>query len=557
MTDSSLDGPIAWGPRVYVASGLLSLLVLVVALVTTPKYGITSDEPVIHFGGEWQLWAMASEHPERWNFKKDPPAEFARTTHFNTHPDAVGHWVFPGFPAVFCAAVATLARRIPGYDAVDAVHAGLAVLHALALLALTLYLSRLFGLRRALLTGALLALFPCAVGHSHYNIKDWPAAEFYALTVVAFLVGAVENRARFIVQSGVWLGFGLASKANPAFALPTLVLFVPIGWRLLYREARKPSRATVAGTCLLPQIAAVTFYLAWPYLHSGTAKEQWDKLAEVVSFFLSRAGSQRDGFTDYPFLLASTMTPPILLMGLCAAAVLPFRAGRREAAAAALGWIWLAVPLGRIAWPRSNFYDGNRHFLEYIPALVFLSGSGLDLACAFLGRRLRVRFGERAAAFGERAMLVVVVAFALWPTVQYHPFESTYYNVFAGGLGGAQKGPLTKGYFEKMEWWGVDSEGDYWGFSYRGAMGEVNRVAEQGASFHPCGNLIGPLTRYQTARLDLRQAPRDEADYFIVIPRRPFCSEDDMRYIRERSEIITEERRDGGLVYGVYRRRAP
>jgi hypothetical protein len=71
----------------------------------------------------------------------------------------------------------------------------------------------------------------------------------------------------------------------------------------------------------------------------------------------------------------------------------------------------------------------------------------------------------------------------------------------------------------------------------------------------PCGNLIGPLTFAQDLRRDLRiEGTREAADFHIVIPRRPFCSDDDQRWIREHTEVVHEERRDGGLVFGVYRK---
>ena len=83
----------------------------------------------------------------------------------------------------------------------------------------------------------------------------------------------------------------------------------------------------------------------------------------------------------------------------------------------------------------------------------------------------------------------------------------------------------------------------------------MNRVAEYGTGFHQCGDLLEPLTKFQKIRPDLQQTDRDRADDFILLPRRPFCSDGDQRYIRAHTEVVREERRDGGLIYGVYRRR--
>ncbi|MBI5549359.1 MAG: glycosyltransferase family 39 protein [Deltaproteobacteria bacterium] len=530
------------------------MAVLVVGLLTVPQYGITSDEPVIFLGGEWNLWALGADDPGRWKLRESLPREFERLTNWSFHPDAVGHWAFPGFPGFFCTLVAQVARKLPGYDVVDAFHAGIVLLHALAVFAFAVYLARLLGTRRALLIAALYALYPCAVGHSHYNVKDWPMVGFYALTLVSFACGLVEDRPRFLLQSGFWLGLGICSKGNLLFTGPTLAIWAPIAWVLLYRKQRRPSRATIVALLTLPVVAAVTFWAVWPYLHVGTIGEQATKIGDVFGYILERGRSGREGFSAYSFFHIATMTPPIELMGLALAAVLPFQSGRRDSAIAALGWVWLLVPVVRIALPHSNYYDANRHFLEYIPALALLAGMGLDGGLQRLGRLVeRSRLPGRTAVVP--AGLALVVGLAAWPVVQYHPYETTYYNAFVGGLGGAQRRQLSWHFCEGMEFWCPDSEGDYWGFSFKNAVREVNRVAEPGAKLHPCGNLIGPLTRWQPVRKDMRIVGRNEADWFIVIPRRPFCSEGDRRYIAQNAEVVHEERRDGGLIFGIYRRR--
>lgn len=547
--------PVSAGWGVTLASGLLALAVLVAGLVTAPQYGITSDEPVIYMGGEWNVWALQADDPSRWKFKEHRPPEFDKITNFDYHPDALGHWAFPGFAGTFCARVARLARHLPGYDVVDAFHAGIVLLHALSVFAFALYLARLLGARRALLAAALYALYPCAVGHSHYNVKDWPMVGFYALTLVSFACGVLEHRPRFLLQSGFWFGLGLCSKANPLFAGPTLAVWLPIAWWLTYRGVRKPSRALIASGLLIPVVGFVTFWGVWPYVHTGSLAEQARKVGDVFGYIIERGRTGRDTFTWYSLYHVAVMTPPVELVGLLLAAALPFwNTGGRERSFAALAWMWFLLPVVRIALPHSNFYDANRHFLEYIPALAVLAAMGLDAGLAALARRLEPR-RTAVARFVPAAGLAAVLGLALWPVVQYHPFETTYYNALIGGLGGAQQKQMSHVFCQGMEFWCPDSEGDYWGFSFKNAARDVNAVAPPGARLHACGNLVGPLARWQPIRKDLRMSGRNEADFFIVIPRRPFCSEDDRRYIAQHASVVKEERRDGGLVYGVYRRK--
>jgi hypothetical protein len=546
------------GRRVYLSAGLLALAALIVGLVTAPQYGVTSDEPVIYYGGEWQWWALGSQDPNRWKFKQDAPPEFRAKTPWTTHPDGVGHWAFPGFAGFVAAGVAKLARHLPGYNAVDAVHAGIVLLHAIFLFAFAVYLARLLGLRRALLAAALTALYPTAFSHSHYNVKDWPTVGFYALTLVSLAAGLLENRARFVLQSGVWLGLGVACKANPIFTVPTAILWLAVSWRLVFPKGGElPTRKLVGALGLLPWVALLTLYAAWPYLRSGTPSEVWERFSDMVKLIVERGQTGRDWWSAYSSLMVGTLSPPIYLLGLGLAAWSWAGRQRVDRAVLLLGGVWLALPLLRIAVPHSNYYDSNRHFLEYVPALALLAAMGLDFAIArgwtfLVARKVELsRFGRWAPSAALGAATLV----AAWPVASYFPYESTYYNLFVGGFGGAQRRHITAPFCAGMEWWCPDSESDYWGYSLRNAVRDVNRDAPANSAVYPCGNLVGPLMKWAELRGDLRITGRDQAEYFILIPRRPFCGEDDQRYIRENGLPVHVVEREGGLVYGVFRRK--
>jgi hypothetical protein len=574
--------PVSWDRRTVLAISALAAVVFVATVATLPQYGITSDEPVLWYGGELEWWALRSHDPNRWKFKEAPPKEFAALTHFDLHPDNEGHWRSPAFATTFSVAFSRLVRFLPGFEILDQFRVGLVVIHALGIFGIGLYVARLLGRRRALLASALFALYPSAAGHSHYNIKDWPSAVFYTLCVLAFATGTLENRALFLLQSGIWLGLGLACcRPTLVFIAPTLLLWLPfalpflfrgigariVGWaascRWLpfslphLRGGPLPSRRTIGAALLVPWLAAVVFWGAWPYLHTGTLVEQWNKFSDTVSFFADRGQSVRASFSAYPFVIAGAMTPPIYLVGLLAAAVLPFLAGRREVAVASLGWIWLAIPLLRIALPHSNYYDANRHFLEYIGALAVLSATGIDLLVGRVASWVRARWTTVWTKYAVAIGLLFATGCAAYPVVHYHPYESAYYNFLVGGLGGAQKKKLSERYCKDMEGCCPDTEGDYWGFSYRLALKEIGRRAEPKATFTACGDLVEPLTKYQTPRAGLTSAGLEQADWFVVIPRSPFCNAEKAGKIYERADLVTEVRRDGGLIWALYRHRVP
>jgi peptidoglycan/LPS O-acetylase OafA/YrhL len=124
------------------------------------------------------------------------------------------------------------------------------------------------------------------------------------------------------------------------------------------------------------------------------------------------------------------MTPPLVLLLGLGYALFGWKGGRERAAVYALLLVWFLLPLVRIAVPRSFFYDGNRHFIEYVPALCAMAGGGLALAFDWL----RARWPARRLRWALGAGSALGLAGLVWPVVEYHPYETTYFNVFAGGL---------------------------------------------------------------------------------------------------------------------------
>ena len=112
----------------------------------------------------------------------------------------------------------------------------------------------------------------------------------------------------------------------------------------------------------------------------------------------------------------------------------------------ALVVLWVVVPLGSYVVLRPNVYDGMRHFLFVLPGLALLAALGAHrLIEATRGRRVRALVA---------AGLVAGLAWPIPGMVELHPYQSSYFNVFVGGLRGAA------GRYET----------DYWASSYKEGM---------------------------------------------------------------------------------------
>ncbi|HEY3450392.1 MAG TPA: outer membrane protein assembly factor BamA [Myxococcales bacterium] len=65
------------------AAALPGFLVLASGLLTVPQYGIASNEAVSNYGGERNLWALATNRPDCWKLEQEPPGEYAECEQYS------------------------------------------------------------------------------------------------------------------------------------------------------------------------------------------------------------------------------------------------------------------------------------------------------------------------------------------------------------------------------------------------------------------------------------------------------------------------------------------
>jgi len=321
----------------------------------------------------------------------------------------------------------------------------------------------------------ILATFPSALGHSFNNPKDWPCAELYGITVLAAATGILEQRARPLLAAGVWLGLALSAKFNAVFVLVTIVAWTPIAYLALYRP-RTVSERVVGAYLIAPWVAFAVFFKAWPWLsHGKYINEWWHALSDYVTFMVDYGVvKERTEWTSYPWRCLFYTTPPIVLACAAVFAVIGWRKTRRDVAVWALLLLWTGLPLVRCSAPHANFYDMNRHFIEYIPGLAAMAGAGA-WRIVELGRALldRFRAGPGVRIAGSVVGAGILAAGLVLPIAAYHPYETTYFNVFIGGLGGAQR----KALLHDDPWRAYGTEGDYWYSALRGALARMTKMA--------------------------------------------------------------------------------
>jgi len=321
---------------------------------------------------------------------------------------------------------------------------------------------------------ALLAM-PPFYGHMFNNPKDVPFACFFTWAIYAML--AFFRRERFAwrdaVGVGVAIGLALAVRAGGLLLFYYLAMAAGFyvacetGIRTWPDLRRAVSVRTIGLALAMAGAAWAVMVSVWPWALENPV------LNPVRAFLMSRNFD-----AVYPVLyrgevlMSDTLPwhylPNYLLIGLppaiLALAAVGFGAciARQAGGVPAPGRfmlyvleLWILFPVLYFVAKQPNVYDGMRHFLFLLPCVAVFAGIG----AAFLVNRLApvARRGLAAAA------AVLLLLSAVPEMVYLHPYEATYFNVFAGGL-------------EKA---GRRYETDYWVSSYKEAVAWVNARARE------------------------------------------------------------------------------
>jgi len=251
---------------------------------------------------------------------------------------------------------------------------------------------------------------PQFYGHAFNNSKDIPLACAATWTMVAFARLLQTERMRDGVLTGIALGAAMGSRADA-------ILLVLIGgvtivaarrWRALV-----PSMVAVA-------VAWIVMVAVWPWSWGNPIARPIEAI-NIAAHFPQAIPLLFEGHpilsTQLPARYLAEMlaitTPIFTLLFAIAGAVIALRKGDPVKI---LAVAWIAVPLLLFIVARPNVYDGIRHFLFVVPAIAILAAIAMT-------------------PLPRYALLVAIVP--LIAMIRLHPYQSTYFNAFAGGTGGA------------------------------------------------------------------------------------------------------------------------
>jgi hypothetical protein len=155
-----------------------------------------------------------------------------------------------------------------------------------------------------------------------------------------------------------------------------------------------------------------------------------------------------------------------------------------------------------------------------------------------------------AAALLALASLVV-------PIVEYHPYETTYFNFLAGGLGGAQRRGLFR--YDTLTARLSGTEGDYWYNSLRRGLRDIEAAAGGPATVASCGprGMHFRANMAQGTKLTFLDSTSDTdvSDFVYAAPRQNECDWADVRALEAARPMLKRVERDGGLIYEIFGRK--
>jgi hypothetical protein len=423
---------IQWVARVGaydIATVVLIVALVVIALCTFKDYAISNDEGVQHHYGELIIAYYTSGLRDLgvFNFQN--------------------LYLYGG---LFDIAAVLLSHLFP-IDPYDLRHILCALIGIGGIGAAAATARLIAGPRAALIATVALGACGAWYGTMFNHTKDIPfaAAMIGATLFLIHIARALPSpRVRDIVA------FGLLAGAALGMRVLGLLLVIYIGFAIVLYLPRSGSdyrarwRFVIESSVrLLPALllAYVIMIMAWPWAALAPLNPIRGLLAfseyqyPIRTVLAGQVYEMANTPRLYVPIYILIRVPLVTLFGAALAMVFALAprlfagANRPQRRDIALVSLTVFFPLACQVICHGPAFTGLRHFLFVIPALAVLAGIGLDAAVTALAAR------GRLAAFSGLAAVTACFVWNAVTLVRLHPYEYLFYNRMVGGLEGASR----------------------------------------------------------------------------------------------------------------------
>ncbi|KKP24434.1 MAG: hypothetical protein SZ59_C0002G0280 [candidate division TM6 bacterium GW2011_GWF2_28_16] len=497
------------------------ILLLLLCIATTyfvssifllKDYGITLDEPV-NFGiGHKYLNYYQTGHLD---FQDNIPELNEHPKEYNAVAKKIPYMIFSLENILSAISCKLFYEKLHILNPIDAHHIIILILLLIFIFIFFFFLQKYWGNFIALSSILILLTIPRFFGHTFNNIKDIPEIIFFTITIIYFVEFIINEKAKFLYLSFIFFGFALATKMD-ALLIP-IILFL---WQFkniitLIKNNSCIKIRTIINYFLGALISFFIFISLFPPLQPWAYNNSRDFFDKAPIFFISLfrycVGIGSDislGWNLYS-IKQIYYTTPILILVFFILGFIFILFNKHKYKFNLLLLIWVLFPVLRHCLPKVNHYDGLRHFLIFIVPFSIITAIGIKELANFINNKFKIN-----KIFLSIFLFFIIFFTNIYNLIETHPYQTTFYNYFTGGLNGAQ---------DKN----IPFSCDYWLNSLRSGINWLNKNANLNA------NITSPLLNYfdkdtfyfYDLRKDLKFIDFDKNNipnnsYIINIPRR-------------------------------------
>ncbi len=330
----------------------------------------------------------------------------------------------------------------------------LALIHTVTLLLSYWFTRRLIGIVPALLSFTFIAFDPFHLALTRVLHLDGLLANFYILSLLAYISYTLERKRLDLVICGISAGLAWLTKSPGLFLIPTYGLITLIQ---LWQNTRNKKQSLHFGMVwhkvwplgVLMLIGALVYYALWPAM--------WVSPREVLTNVLGMAQAYADAGHDtgvffngrviegsefglrylyfYPLTLLWRMTP-LILIGIIAF-VVGYIGRQKPFSEQKIRWfsMCLVIAVGiytvLMTLGQKKF---DRYLLPVYPPLCILAAQGWYVCFLW--------FKDKFVILGRKMVILalfgIVIGLQAYSSLSIFPYDLAYYNPV---MGGSQKAP--------------------------------------------------------------------------------------------------------------------
>jgi len=294
-----------------------------------------------------------------------------------------------------------------------------------------------FGYVIGILVPIAFSLLPHMLFFTPLLTLDYATATLWFMAVIFSIKGIKSNI--WLILSGICVGLTMLTK------LHGFLLFLPIGgyyvWNKRYRQY-----------ALLVIVALVIYISGWPWLWTSPVNHIWEYFR--LQFVRGNFSAYIFGHTYMPApwwylpVMFLVTTPAFVLIFFFLGSIVTIRKGS----------LWDRIMLGNALFPIVFFslpgiyrYDWVRFILASFPFVCLIAGKGMKVTIN--------RFRPKMRWMGIAGIFLIWILTLYYSVIRIHPWESSYYNEFVGGIAGASR---------------LGFETEYWGNANLGVLSWMN-----------------------------------------------------------------------------------